>query len=73
MNYFDNIATLDRLLSAIDKAVQDKVKMDNSCITNPHSHYIIDKNNGGCTDITEIIYSLDQKLEKLSLKPKKVK
>ncbi|MCK5498824.1 MAG: hypothetical protein KAI77_06465 [Gammaproteobacteria bacterium] len=65
MNYLDNIETLDKLLNAIDEAVQDKVEMGDSITSDPYSHYIIDKNNGMCTDITEIIYTLDEKLEEL--------
>ena len=65
MNYDDNIGTLDKLFYAINEAVQDNVEMGTTVTSDPYSHYIIDKNNGICTDITEIIYTLDEKLEEL--------
>ena len=65
MNYDDNIETLDKLLNAIDEAVLDNVEMGIPLTYDPYRHYIINKNGGICTDIAEIVYTLDEKLEEL--------
>lgn len=65
MNYDENIETLDKLFNAINEAMQEKVEMGIPVISDPYNHYIIDKNGGMCTDITEIIYTLDEKLEEM--------
>ena len=65
MDYDDNIETLEKLLNAINEAVQDKVEMGISVTSDPYNHYIFDKSDDMCEDIIEIVNSLDEKLGEL--------
>ncbi len=68
MDYDDNNETLEKLLNAINEAVQDKVEMGIPVTSDPYNHYIFDKSDDMCEDIIEIVNTLDEKLGELETK-----
>ena len=67
MYYDDNFETVDEVLNAINETMKEKEEMHNAVTTDSYNRYIFGNDDTASDDISEIVDTLEQMIEAITV------